>query len=316
VLGDAGIGKTALLADAASRARAAGFQILTAAGVQSETHLPFSGLHLLLRPTHWDSDALPGPQREALRVAFGRSAGGPPDAFLIALATLDLLANVAEPSPVVVIAEDAQWLDRPTSDVLTFVARRVESDPIVMLFGVRDGCQTSLLEAGLLELPVGRLDMAASEALLDSVAMGLAPEVRQRLLDEADGNPLALRELPAALASDTASRRETLPSVLPLTARLERAFSQRTLELPPDAQTALRVAAINDESDLAEILSCASLIAKHEITVGAFVPATAAGLVEVDQTEVHFHHPLVRSHFNRSQAQPISWQYIRRSLHY
>src|SRR5207248_258058 len=182
-------------------------------------------------------------------------------------ATLDLLATVAEATPVVVIAEDAQWLDRPTSDVLTFVARRVESDPIVMLFGVRDDSPTSLLEAGLLELRVERLDVPASEALLDAVAMGLAPEARTHLLHEADGNPLALRELPAALGADGSSRIETLPSPLPLTARLERAFTLRALELPPDTQAVLLVAAINDESHLGEILSAASLVARHEVTV-------------------------------------------------
>src|SRR5438552_17382869 len=138
VRGEAGIGKSAIVAEAARRARTDGFQILTAAGVQSEAHLPFAGLHQLLRPIQKAVDVLPGPQRGAMAAAFGRSTATAPDLFLIALATLDVLADVGDHAPVVLVAEDAQWLDGPTCDVLAFVARRLESDPIVVLLAVRE----------------------------------------------------------------------------------------------------------------------------------------------------------------------------------
>ena len=295
VRGEAGIGKSALVAEGARRARADGFQILTAAGVQSEAHLPFAGLHQLLRPIQKAVDALPGPQRGALAAAFGRSAAAPPDLFLIALATLDVLADVGDHSPVVLVAEDAQWLDGPTCDVLAFVARRLESDPIVMLLAVREGWPTSLLDAGLPELRLEGLNESEAVTLLDLRAPGLAPAVRRRLLKEAQGNPLALVELPAALGATRLTGEEPLPSALPLTARLEQAFTARAVSLPAHTQTTLLVAAIDDGTDLAEVLTAASDVAKTEATVDALVPAVSAGLIEIDQMEVRFHHPLMRS---------------------
>jgi DNA-binding CsgD family transcriptional regulator len=295
VRGEAGIGKSALVAEAARRAQADGFQILIATGVQSETHLPFAGLHQLLRPIQKAVDALPGPQRGAMAAAFGRSTAAPPDLFLIALASLDVLADVGDHSPVVLVAEDAQWLDGPTCDVLAFVARRLESDPIVVLLAVRDGWPTSLLDAGLPELRLEGLSASEAGALIDLRTPGLVPAVRRRLLDEAQGNPLALVELPAALGASRLTGEEPLPAALPLTARLERTFTARAIGLPAHTQTTLLVAAIDDGTDLAEVLTAASDVAKTEATVDALAPAVSAGLIEIDQTEVHFHHPLVRS---------------------
>ena len=295
VRGGAGIGKSALLAEAIRRAQADGFQILTATGVQSEASLPFAGLHQLVRPIQRVVDALPVRQREAMAAAFGRSSAAPPNLFLIALATLDAFADLADQAPVVLVAEDAHWLDGPTCDVLAFVARRLESDPIVMLLAVREGLPTSLLDAGLPELRLEGLDEVDGGKLLDLGAPGLAPAVRRRLLDEAQGNPLALIELPAALAASRLTGEEALPSSLPLTARLERTFTARTVELPTDAQTALLVAALDDSADLAEVLAAASDVAKREAKVEVLAPAVSSGLIEVDQTEVHFRHPLIRS---------------------
>ena len=132
LVGEPGIGKSSLIAAAAANARASGFQILTATGVQSEAEIPFAGLHQLTRALQGEIDSLPSPQRQAMLAAFGRTSSAAPDRFLIALAALELLSDAATHAPLLVIAEDAQWLDRPTCDVLTFVARRLESDPITL----------------------------------------------------------------------------------------------------------------------------------------------------------------------------------------
>jgi len=152
VRGEAGIGKSALVAAIGRRARERGMLVLSASGVQSEAHLPFAGLHQLLRPVIGGMDDLPPPQRAALEAAFGLSDTAAPDRFLIALATMDLLGDAAVRAPLLIIADDAQWLDRPTIDVLTFVARRLESDPIVLVAAIRDGVESPFDEVNLPEL--------------------------------------------------------------------------------------------------------------------------------------------------------------------
>ena len=191
IRGDPGIGKSAILAAAITEARASGFQVLTATGVQSEAELPFAGLDQLTRAIRWDPESLPDPQRNALLAAFGKASSAAPDSFLVALATLDLLADAAANAPILIVAEDAQWLDRPTSDVLTFVARRLESDPIAMLLTVRDDRQSPLLDAGLKEMRLGGLSESDAAALLDERAPQLNASLRRTLLEEARGNPLA-----------------------------------------------------------------------------------------------------------------------------
>jgi predicted ATPase len=152
IRGEPGIGKSAILAAASTEARTLGFQVLTAIGVQSEAELPFAGLDQLFRAMRWDADSLPDPQRTALLAAFGKASSATPDSFLIALATLDVLADAAASAPILIVADDAQWLDRPTADILTFVARRLESDPIAMLLAIRDDRQSPLVGVGLKEL--------------------------------------------------------------------------------------------------------------------------------------------------------------------
>ncbi|MEA2227605.1 MAG: hypothetical protein QOF04_1235, partial [Solirubrobacteraceae bacterium] len=176
--GEPGIGKSALLTAAGGRAADRGMRVLRTAGVQSETRLPFAGLHQLLRPILGEAGDLPEAQRDALHAAFGLSDAAAPELFRIALAVLDLLAESAGRAPILVIAEDVHWLDRSTSDVLAFVARRVEADPIVVLAASRDGSESSLVDAGLAELRLPELDAAASAALLDAHAPGLRPELR------------------------------------------------------------------------------------------------------------------------------------------
>ncbi len=302
VRGEAGIGKSALLASASARAKARGMLVLTATGVEAETHLPFAGLHQLLRPLLGEVGELPASQRDTLLAAFGMTVaqahapaqGQGPELFLIALATLELLAGAAERAPVLVIAEDAQWLDGATSDVLAFVARRAESDPLVLLMAIRDGTESALAAVGLPELRVEQLDKVAAGALLDAHAPGLTAPVRERLLEDAAGNPLALLELPTALKAEQLGGSMPLPPWLPLTTRLERVFSERVARLPQATRTLLLVAAV-DAGDLAETLHACSLLSGAPMAEEALEPAVAAGLVEVDDLRIRFRHPLVRS---------------------
>jgi hypothetical protein len=201
VRGDAGIGKSTLLAAAARRALHRGMVCLTASGVQSEAHLPFAGLHQLLHTFLGRRNELPPRQRAALEAAFGMTDAAPPDLLLIALATLDLLSDAAARTPLLLIAEDAQWLDRPTTAVLAFLARRLEVDPIVLLIALHDGTDDPFEAATLPVLRVEPLDEEAAAALLDRNIQDLTPAVRARLLREAAGNPLALVELPVAQGS-------------------------------------------------------------------------------------------------------------------
>jgi predicted ATPase len=164
--GDAGIGKSTLLAEASRRASERGMRVLSTAGVQAETHLPFAGLHQLLRPVLDHVDALPAPQRDAVLAAFGMTGAKAPDLFLIALAALELLGDAADRAPVLLAVEDPHWLDQATADVLAFVARRLESAQIVLIAALREGFESPLADAGLREPRLGGLDAAAAAALL------------------------------------------------------------------------------------------------------------------------------------------------------
>ena len=300
VRGEAGIGKSALLREASERARARGVHVLTTTGVQSEAHLPFAGLHQLLRPCLAEIGELPAPQRSAVSAAFGMTDVAAPDMFLIALASLELLGETAAHSPLMLVVEDAQWLDRPTADVLAFVARRLESEPIVL----RDGSDNPLETAGLPELGLEALDESAAGALLDLHAPDLALPVRSRLLAASAGNPLALLELPAALGSELLEGATSLPERLPLTAKLERAFAARVSELPQVTQTLLLVAAADESGVLQEVLTAASTIEGAAVSMDALQPAISARLIEVDEPDLRFRHPLVRSAIYASASVP------------
>ncbi|HEY1636470.1 MAG TPA: AAA family ATPase [Acidimicrobiales bacterium] len=295
VRGVAGIGKTALLRGAIARASDDGFEVLSVVGVQSETRLPFSGLHQLLQPILHLCEALPSRQRDALLGAFGISDDAAPELFLIALAALELISSRADSSPVLVVIEDAQWVDHSSSEILALVARRLEADPAVMLIALRDGPMSPFVDAGLPELELLGLDDTAAMALLDAQVLGLEPLLRARLVEEAVGNPLALLELPKTLGSELLGGYELPPSRLPLTARLERAFALQESQLPATTRSLLLVAAADDGSSLRELLRAASIIEKMEMTSGVVVPAIQAELVETDGTGLRFRHPLVRS---------------------
>ncbi|MEV4075498.1 helix-turn-helix transcriptional regulator [Nonomuraea fuscirosea] len=294
VRGEAGIGKSALLLDTAAIATARGMQILRTAGVESETHMPFAGLHQVLLPLRTEIEGLPVPQRDALGAAFGLTDARVPDPFLIALATLNLLGEAATRSPVLLLAEDVHWLDRASTDVLAFVARRLNSEPIVLLAAIRDGFPSPLDGAGLQELHLDRLDDTAATALLDAYSPTQRPTVRTRLLQEAAGNPLALIELP--IAAETQDGKGPLPpGWLPLTTRLEQTFTARMSGLPPILRTMLLVAALNDSTALSETLDATALITGVPVTADDLALAVTVRLVDVHEAGVSFRHPLMRS---------------------
>jgi DNA-binding CsgD family transcriptional regulator len=288
VHGDPGIGKSALLRRAMEAAQDAGLRVLRTTGVRTEAHLPFAGLHLLLRPILGGLSSLPAPQRLALGAAFGLVEGGSSDAFLVGLATLTLLADAAADAGILVVIDDAHWLDRPSAEALAFVARRLGSDPLSMLVGLRDGEESPIQAAGIDQIELAPLDDVDAREVVARLAPDLAPAVRDRLVREAAGNPLALAEL-AATIRDDATTGDALPDVLPLSARLERTFAAQTDDLPEATQWLMLIAALDDRDASSEILAAAS------VPSSALEPAVGARLVEVDEASLRFRHPLVRS---------------------
>ncbi|WP_026316021.1 helix-turn-helix transcriptional regulator [Actinokineospora enzanensis] len=282
--GEAGIGKTALLDHLA--AAADGCRVVRAAGVESERELVYSGLHQLCAPFLAHVDRLPDPQRDALGTAFGLSAGGRVNRFLVGLGVLTLLAEVAETEPLVCLVDDAQWLDRMSAQVLAFVARRLLAERVVLVFATRESAAEL---ADLPELVVEGLGQADARALLDSLVTGpVDPRVRDRVLAEAHGNPLALVELPRSWTGLTAPG--------PLTGRLEQGYADQVADLPPDTRRLLLAAAAEPLGDATLLWAAAGLLG-----LGAD-PATAAeqtGLIEFGP-RVRFRHPLVRSAVYRS----------------
>jgi DNA-binding CsgD family transcriptional regulator len=288
VRGEPGIGKSELVQHAIALARDRGITVLTATGVQGETQLGFSGLHQLLWPVRDRTDELAPSSRRVLSGVLGAVDEPYPAPFKIAMAALELLCDVAAQSPVLLAIDDAQWLDRSSVDVLTFISRRVEADPIVVLAAAREGYRSPMVDAGLPELRLGPLPVAAANELLDR-GPPLGTAVRRRVLREAAGNPLALIELPVTVAAAP-----TL-TPLPLTERLERAFADRVAELPQTTQLLLLVAALHDRDDLGEVLDAARLAATQSVSVEDLQPAVDATIVELSVRSVRFRHPLMRS---------------------
>jgi DNA-binding CsgD family transcriptional regulator len=292
ISGEPGIGKSALLDVARHQASERGISVLSMTGVLAEVHLPFAALEQALRPLMKRAAGLVPRQRSALQAAFGmRNDTGAPDIFLVAIATLALLADSATRRPILLLADDAQWLDQATFDVLAFISRRLSSDPIVLLLAMRDGFNRSFGDASTLRHRLPRLDDAAAERLIDSYTPDLPAALRSRFLKEAVGNPLALVELPR---SDRATDARDAPW-LPLTERLERAFASRLSDLPDVARTLLFVAAENDRTSLHEILRAGEALLGERVGIDTLEPAITGKLIEVDGNEVRFRHPLVRS---------------------
>ena len=291
--GEPGIGKSRLLAHAAVSAHDRGIAVLSTTGVQCEARLAFSSLHQLLRPVRDRVAGLPPAHRAALDATFGLGDELAPERFRIAMAVLDLLSEAAAEAPLLIIAEDAHWLDPATADVLAFVARRLEADPIVLLAAVRDGYPSSLADAGLPERLLEPLHPAAAAELLDSSGQQLTVAVRDRLLEEAAGNPLALIELPLVAAGLAPGA--SMPGVSPLTERLEQAFAARVSDLPEQTRLLLLVAALNDRENVSEITDAGSAVAGVRLEVDQLEPAAQAAIVHLDVQTVRFRHPLMRS---------------------
>ena len=295
VHGEAGIGKTALLEYLAGHAP--GCRVVRAAGVQSEMELAYAGLHQLCAPLLDHLAALPAPQRDALRTAFGMSAGPAPDRFLVGLAVLGLLAEAAESRPLVCPVDDGQWLDHASAQVLAFVARRLGAESVGLVFTTRDRGGDL---AGLPELAVGGLRDADARTLLESVVAGpLDAQVRDQLVAETRGNPLALLELPRGLTPAELAGGFGLPAAVPPAGRVEESFRRRVAALPGPARLLLLLAAADPTGDPALVWRAAQRLG---IGLDAAEAATEAGLAEFG-TRVRFRHPVIRS--AAYQAAPV-----------
>ena len=289
--GEAGVGKTALLEQA--RAMASHMHVLAARGVESESELAFAGLHQLIRPALPVLDGLPEPQAAALRGALGLAERAGDDRFLIAVACLTLLSELAEQRPVLCLLDDCQWLDASTSGALLFVARRLDAEGIVMLFALRDGEEHQLDARGLPEFEVRSLDREAAAALIARRADGpVAPAVERMLVEQSGGNALALVELPKALSAVQLAGDEPLPSRLPLTPNVERLFLERVRRLPEPAQKVLSLVAAEESGRLAPVLRASEAAG---IDGDALKAAERSGLISVRGGRIDVSHPLVRS---------------------
>jgi DNA-binding CsgD family transcriptional regulator len=286
IRGEPGVGKTALLDYAIDSARE--FRVVRAVGVESEMELAFAGLHQLCAPLLGRLDRLPEPQRKALRGAFGLS-GDETTRFLVALATLSLLSDAAEERPLLCVVDDAQWLDDASALSLAFVARRLGAESIALVFASRG--PSDQLRA-LPELVVGGLADENARALLDSAVPGrLDEQVRDRIIAEIRGNPLALLELPRDLSAVELAGGFGRPNPQPLTERIEQSFLRRAGSLPPQSQRLLLLAAAEPRGDAALLWRAAERLG---LGADALVAARDAGLIEVGAV-VRFRHPLVRS---------------------
>jgi DNA-binding CsgD family transcriptional regulator len=296
VRGDPGVGKTVLL-DYLVR-QASGCRVDRAVGVQSEMELAFAGLHQLCAPMLACLERLPAPQRDALGTAFGISAGPAPDLFLVGLAVLGLLSEAAGERPLVCLVDDVQWLDRASAQVLGFVARRLAADPVGLVFAARVPGEEL---AGLPELVVEGLGEEDARALLDSVLMGsLDTRVRNQILAETKGNPLALLELPRGLSPAELAGGFGLPSAVPLTGRIEESFRRQLEALPAQTRRLLLLAAADPTGDALLVWRATGRLG---IPLQAGASAVEAGLVELG-ARVQFRHPLVRSAAYRSASWP------------
>ncbi len=277
VTGEAGVGKTALLDDAA--AGAAGMRVVRAVGVESEASMPFGTLFDVCRPFLESIDELPDRQRKALEGALAIGPAGEGDRFAIGAATLSLLAADARDTPLLLVIDDAQWLDDASAGSLAFALRRLDTDDIAVLIGLREGAQAGFDATGFPVLELARLSPADAVALAAS-RRPASREQAERIAKVSDGNPLAVLELAGA---DTS----VLDELVPIPTHVERAFAARVAELPAQTRAALLIAAVDDRG-LVDVLARATSLA-------ALGPAEDAGLVQIVEARLEFRHPMVRS---------------------
>src|SRR6202521_6110930 len=301
VRGEAGIGKSALLQRVRRRAEAQGVRPLVTGGVESEAELAFAGLHQLLRPVIGALAQLPGSQRQTLEAALGLGVDLEPDSFRIAVAAFQLICEVADSVPLVLIVDDAQWLDRSTLSVIAFIGRRLEAEHVALVAAIRSGQSTPLDDARLPILDLNPLSASAAARLLDRAAPELHPVLRARVLAESSGNPLALVELASSMGR---SGEQLSPPSTTLTTRLERAFATKLRDLSPVTRAWLLAAALDSRASLNEIAR------SSRSGVESFQPAIDADLVEIADDGVRFRHPLIRSAVRHAaSAQPVLEMY-------
>ncbi|WP_371782286.1 helix-turn-helix transcriptional regulator [Streptosporangium subroseum] len=279
IRGQAGIGKSALLDYAAGRAE--GMRVLRGVGIESEAELPFAALHLLLRTGLDRIHALPDVQAMALNGALGLGVIAPENRFLVGLATLSLLSELAGDGALLCLIDDAQWFDQASIDALVFAARRLEAEGVAMIFAARVGFHAT----GLPELRLGGLDSAAAAALLPA---NLLPQVRERLIEESDGNPLALIELPAALSAEQRAGRLSPVGAMPVADRVQEAFQTQIAALAEPARIALLIAAADGSGELETVVGAGASLHGLE-------SAEWSRLIEIRGTIVGFRHPLIRA---------------------
>ncbi|AKS31572.1 ATP-binding protein [Mycolicibacterium goodii] len=286
--GEAGVGKTALIEDLLSTA--SGVRVLRTAGVESDMELPFAGVHRLISPLAAGIEALPDPQRRALDTAFGQVCGPAPDRFLIGLAVLDLIASASSPdAPVLCVVDDAQWLDQVSAQTLGFVARRLLAEHVMVLFASRE---TTAELRGLPELAVSGLAVPDARELVDAAVLGrIDARVRDRIVAETRGNPLALLECVRDLASADLAGGYHRPDAHSVAATVESRYLQRMSTLGAEARLLLTLAAAEPVGDPALLTRAATRLG---IEAPAFTALRATGLIDID-SRVRFRHPLVRS---------------------
>ena len=302
--GDPGVGKTVLLEYLAGRATDTGCQLAHATGVQAEMELAFAGLYQLCGPLLSRAERLPVPQRDALRIAFGLVEGPPPARFFVGLAVLSLLSEAGRERPLICLVDDQQWLDRASAQALGFAARRLAADPVGLVFAAR---QPGGDLAGLPELEVGGLGEQDAQALLDSALTGpLDARVRDLIVAETRGNPLALLELPRGLSPAELAGGFGLPGAALLPGRIEDSYRRQLDALPDQTRRLVQLAAADPSGDRSLVWRAAGRLG---ISVRAGEPAEEAGLVEFGG-QVRFRHPLARSAAYRLAALPD-----RRQLH-
>jgi DNA-binding CsgD family transcriptional regulator len=291
--GEPGVGKTVLLDAVAEAAASMGTRVLRAAGVEFEADLTYSGLHQVLLPVFGEFGRLSAAHRDALDAALGVSEAPPPGRLLVCAATLTVLRQVAAAGPVLVIIDDLPWLDRASAGVLGFVARRLADSRVGFLAASRPGHDSFFERTGLPRCELRPLDEQAADQLLRSRFPELAPRVRDRVVAEAQGNPLALLELPVALSGAQRVAAGALPTALPLSQRLQAVFASRVADLPARTRWVLLLAALDGSGDLHTLQAAAG----RPRAMDSLAPAEQARIVHVDDRTrtLTFHHPLTRS---------------------
>jgi AAA ATPase-like protein len=291
VMGEPGIGKSALLAAARIAAHEAGYTVLRAAGAESEMHLPFGGIQQAVAPLTGHLPVLPDAQRDALATALGLGDGATPDLFLIAEAVFTLLLIERRDRPVIIVVDDVQWLDPQSHQILAFVAHRGAGNGVSVVGAIRPGHPGPFAQAEFPRLPLGGLDDDAADQILSMRTGAISPANRKRIREVSQGNPLALWELPRSWGEGA----PTDDRPLAVSARLERAFAGRISELARETRDVLLIAAVGSSSDKAEILTAWSAFGTAGSSSDVLGPAVVAGLLTDAGAAIGFRHPLVRS---------------------